>query len=474
MQSRVANLTGRAVRTGLSKLYLVTVHNWRQGPRTRALQRLWASQWWSLDRLQAEQWRSLQQLLLHAYQHVPFYRKMFRGLGAEPQDVRTPDDFRRLPLLTKELIQTHPNELRAEGGFNPAGVYLNHTGGSTGAPLSFWQDAQYRSWGMAELDRDFRLCGYRPGQRQAFLWGSDVDSRFHQTSRGRIHDFLHNLQWIDTFDVDVGKLRRALQQLVVFDPHLLVGYVSSLALMARLVHAEGLVAPRPRAIQTSAEALTQSTREIIEGAFGAKCFDRYGCREVGNIAHECDAHRGLHLLLENNYTEFVTDDHRTADPGTTGQIVVTNLHNHVMPLIRYATGDVGTPSSRPCACGRGLPLMESVKGRISDTIVSPSGKLLHGEFFTHLFYGLDGVRQFQVEQMTTVDLVIRIVTESPESFESTERQVADLISRHGDPAFRIVFQRVTQIPPRKSGKYCFTLSHVPISFGGQSQDVMAR
>jgi phenylacetate-CoA ligase len=439
----------------------------------RAFRALWRSQWWHADRLRAEQWNLTQRLLQHVFEHVPYYRDVFQSLDARPQDFRDPADLLKFPLLTKQIIQTEGPRLRAQSGFDPRGVRRNHTGGSTGTPLSFWQDATYDAWSKAELDRCFGLCGYRPGQRQAFLWGSDVDSKAHKGFIGRLRDLVLNLRWVDTFDLDARRLREAAIELVDFRPHLMVGYVSSLTLLARLIQSEALPAPRPRAVQTSAEVLTPSARALIEQTLGAPCFDRYGCREVGNIAHECDKHAGLHLLMESNYTEFVAQNGTVLAPAAPGQIVVTNLHNYVMPFIRYVTGDVGVPSTRSCDCGRGLPLMDRVEGRVSDVILTPSGRLLHGEFFTHLFYGVAGIRQFQVEQFTQTDLVVRMVADSDQAFDAARARLHDAICHHGDAAFRIDFLRVPHIPPRPSGKYCFTRSHVAISFGKVTPDAFA-
>lgn len=443
-------------------------------PRTYAFRQLMASQWWDRDRLRSLQWDALSRLLEHAYAHVPYYRDVFHSLGARPQDFRSPADILQFPVLTKGIIQTQGPRLRAGRPFAARGVYRNHTGGSTGTPLSFWQDATYRAWGMAELDRNFWMCGYRPGQRQAFLWGSDYDSEAHRSLRGRLHDLILNLRWIDTFDLDVARLRRALADLVSFQPQFMVGYVSSLTLLAHLIEAEGLPAPRPRSIQTSAEVLTPAARELIERTLQAPCFDRYGCREVGNIAHECESHTGLHLLLESNYVEFITEGRTAAPSGASGHIVVTNLRNYTMPFIRYATEDMGVPSDQTCDCGRGLPLMRGLQGRTSDVIVAPSGRLLHGEFFTHLCYGVPGIRQFQVEQNTRTDLVVRMVAESDAAYEAARERLTSLILQHGDAAFRLAFERLDRIPSRKSGKYCFTLSHVALPFNLDAPDAVAR
>lgn len=456
---------GRAVAgTLFSRFYLGAVQPWRDRRRERAFRHLSQSQWWPEERLASEQWQRLQHLLAHAYAHVPLYRERFAALGADPRDVRTPRDLARLPILTKADIQEHGSRLRASAGYEPRSTYINHTGGSTGTPLSFSQDDAYRAWSMAELDRDFTMCGYQRGWRQAFLWGSDYDAKAHVGLGGRLRDMARNLHFVDTFDLTVDTLRRATAELAAFDPQLLVGYVSSVTLLAQVIRKEGLPRPKPRAIQTSAETLTSAARRLIEETLGARCFDRYGCREVGNLAHECDAHDGLHLLVENNYVEFVDDAGEPVSPGEVGQIVVTNLRNRTMPLLRYAVGDLGVPSAARCSCGRGLPMMERVEGRVSDIIVTPAGRLLHGEFFTHLFYGTSGVRQFQVEQRTVAELDVRMVADSDAAYEAARARIADLILRHGDAGFHLTFARVPHIPARRSGKYCFTLSHVPVTF----------
>ncbi len=288
----------------LSRIFYATRRT-RFPARDAAFRSLLRSERMSRDALLAQQWRDLQAMLRHAYTEVPYYRGVFDGLGAKPEDFRTTADVARLPLLTKAIIQEQGERLQAGNLAQIPGVYRNNTGGSTGTPLSFLQDAHYFAWGMAELDRNFWMCGYRPGWRQAFLWGSDYDSKAHIGLRGKLHDMILNLRWYNTFSLRAADIPVLADELVRFRPDLLVGYVSSLTMLATLVRDQGLPAPRPRAIQTSAEVLTADARALLEGVFQSRCFDRYGCREVGNVAHECEAHEGLHLLVESNYTEFV-------------------------------------------------------------------------------------------------------------------------------------------------------------------------
>ena len=420
------------------------------------------TQWWPWQDIQTLQMHKLEILLRHAYENVSFYRRRFSEAGLRPQDIQSPDDLAWLPVLTKSDIQDHLHELLAKG-VDRRRLIENHTGGSTGHPLTFYQDANYWAWADADLLRNYCMAGYQLGMRWAFLWGSDYDARAHKGWFGRLKDrVIYNMIWINTFDLSAETLARQAEQLVRFQPQILIAYVSSATLLARVVREQHIEGIRPRAIQTSAEVLTPDDRQFLEETFGCPIFDRYGCREVSNIAHECEAHAGLHIVAENNLVEFIKESGRPAKSGEEGRMIVTNLNNYAMPFIRYDVGDVGVLSDRPCPCGRGLPLMEAVKGRTTDVFTSPSGRLLHGEFFTHLFYKIQGVYQFQVVQETLEDLNIRIVPGPQFDQDKTFHFLEETIHRYGDPRFQVHFELCEQIPSSASGKYRFTVSKLPV------------
>jgi len=449
---------GALIRTAFAGWY-----GWRPYGRYAAF--LDRSQWWSADRVADWQRDRLASLLRHAYDNVPLYREWFEALGLTPNELRLPEDMAKLPLLTKRDIQRRAADLLAQGS-RRSDLTENHTGGSTGEPLTFFQDANFEAWSEADKLRCYRLAGYELGARWAFLWGSDFDGRTHKGRRGQFIDkLIYNLKWINTFDLNVETLAVAAQQLAAWQPQVLVAYVSSATLLARLIQTRGLKPIRPQTIQTSAEVLTADDRQLLEDVFGCRVFDRYGCREVNNIAHECEAHQGLHILAENNLIELVDGQGRPVEPGQIGRVVVTNLNNRAMPLIRYEIGDLARAATTPCVCGRGLPLLTDIIGRTADVITSPSGKLLHGEFFTHLFYKITGIQQFRVVQDTRADLRIQLVAGPRANETEIMNFLSETIQRHGDPAFRVQFEWHTQLPAASSGKFRFTVSNVPADLG---------
>lgn len=449
--------------TGFFNLLLHTERspfNLRHSPGMRCLKKLLQSQWYSPEQLSLLQLDKTKRLLKQAYEGVPYYRKTFERVGFHPEDFSSMEQLKALPVLTKADIQNHGDELLSRTAV-PGSYYRNQTGGSTGHPLVFYQSREYEAWGLADIWRNFMMCGFRPGERKAFLWGSDYDSRAHRGWKNRVvNDLLReNTVWINTFELTEERLARAALTLASFRPRLIVAYVSSATLLASYVREHGIEI-RPRAVQTSAEVLSSAQRRLLEEVFACPVFNRYGCRELGNIAHECEVHEGLHLLEENNYTEFLDAAGLPVLPGETGAITVTNLNNCVMPLIRYQPGDLGRPAAGLCSCGRGLARMEVVEGRTADIIHSPSGKLIHGEFFTHLFYQLSGVRQFQVVQTSLERLEIRIVPMEGFEKEHACRFLSEAIRAHGDPAFQVVLTLHERIPSSASGKFRFVYSEL--------------
>lgn len=149
---------------------------------------------------------------------------------------------------------------------------------------------------------------------------------------------------------------------------------------------------------TSAEVLEPADRQLIEEVFGCPVFNRYGCREVGVIASECPAHQGLHIAAEGLLVEIVQGNDPVR-PGESGAILVTDLLNLGMPLIRYRIGDMGTWEEGQCPCGRGLPRLREVSGRVTDFLVGADGRLVSGVYLaTYVVARRTSLGQVQILQ----------------------------------------------------------------------------
>jgi phenylacetate-CoA ligase len=437
----------------VSPIFMSRFDAWFRADRWRAYRSLSHSQWLSAEELQRLQEERLR-VIFEVARRTRWYSRLLPSpdiCARHPRQV-----LADLPPLTHSDLQSGLDAISVAEELR-SGAQENYTGGSMGAPLRLYQSPEYRAWGTAELYRDFEMCnGFRTGERRLFLWGSDVDSRDHAGLRGLLRDTLTNQTWVNAFGSADLSPERASAIVRRTKPRLVIGYVSTLVDIAR-----SLTDPPSsiRGVQTAAEMLTPDHREVIERGFGARAYNRYGCREVGNIAHECDNHNGLHLLMENNLTEVVDEAGTvvTAD-GSEGLVTVTNLWNTATPLIRYQPGDIACLGETKCRCGRGAPKLATVVGKSADVIRTPGGRRLHGAFFTHLFYN-QPVRRFRVEQTESDRLEVLVVPDAGYG-DHVKRQICEAIVQHGDPAFVVSWREVEAIPAAPSGKFRFTVSRL--------------
>jgi len=427
----------------------------------RHRQELERSQWLSAEALQELQWDKLQQLLAHAYEYVPFYRRSLTQAGVHPRDIKTWADWQRVPILTKRDVQTHLDDLIATN-YDRARLRRNMTGGSTGAPTVFYQDAEQQAYTKASKMRYRKWYGCELGDKVAFLWGAARDVP-DMSLRARLNLKLKRQRWLNSYGVSVEGMKTFAGEMRTWNPSFMVGYSSSLHLFARFLREHGLDGIHPRAIESSAEKLYDFQRELIEDVFDCQVFDTYGSREFGGVAVECEQHRGLHVLADVHYVELIKDGQPVTE-GDFGDIIITDLHNYAMPFIRYQIGDLGRPQPGLCPCGRGLPLLAEIVGRTHGVISTPDGRYVHTAFFSRLFCELKEVRQFRVHQrsLTEVDILIESDGSNlpPDKLDPIRRRVQ---SRLGDQVV-LTFKLVDEVPPLPSGKLGFVISDVPVSF----------
>lgn len=345
------------------------------------------SQYWPLEKCLSFQWKKLKNLVAYAYANVPYYQTLFKSLGITPGDIQTPADFSKLPILKKKDIQDSFEEMISQK-IDIKGMSVNSTGGSTGMPLNFYQSKEYEIWADASRIRAWKYFqGFDENTLESVLWGAiqDVGKGFsyYQVLYNVIREGILPL---NTFELDPLIIKKYLKIFNTLRPKLLRGYASSLYYIARFIEENSLRIHKPEAIVSSTELLHARMREKIEAVFNCKVYDSYGCREVSQIGTECSEHDGFHIVFENQYVELIDNE-----------IIVTNLNNCLMPFIRYAVGDLASEINyKPCKCGRFSPRISRLIGRDNDNIELPSGKIINGEFFEFLFFGMPEVIQYQI------------------------------------------------------------------------------
>ncbi|EYF02312.1 phenylacetate--CoA ligase family protein [Chondromyces apiculatus] len=423
------------------------------------LQELERSQWRSEADLRELSFRRVVEAIRYAEQHVPLYRRRFADHGVRARDVQSPDDLLRFPVLTKSDIRKHGKELIAEGFHGK--MYQSGTGGSTGEPIQFSYDHRTYESRIAAAMRADGWAGASPGERELHIWSraTTPETPLRKAKR-RAHETILRKRMICAWELGQDQLADLCDTIEDFQPRVIISYPTPLYHLSRYALEKGRRLPSPRGIVTSAERLFQHHREVIERAFDAKIFDRYGCREVMLIASECERHEGKHLNLENVHVEIVRSG-RHAGAGEPGEVILTDLNCRSMPLIRYKNEDVATLAPKPCSCGRGMPMLSSVEGRMLDMIVGPEGQLLAGEFFPHLLKDYRDVARFQVHQDKSRAITIKLMPNEGLAAETPARVERSMREFLGERA-SIKVEVVDDIPLTKGGKYRLTVSEVPV------------
>jgi phenylacetate-CoA ligase len=412
-------------------------------------------QWLVANALQSLQLRKLNALLDHCWRHVPFLQGFWRDAGCRPGALGHLDELARYPTMTKSVITANYEAMIAVPWRGR--TLTKTTGGSTGDPFRFEYTMDVYARRTAVMWRGYGWAGARLGTRTAYLWGTGLRKGGWGGIKDRLYHKAFNRRFLDAFTLSGANIDQRIDEIARYRPHALVGYVTPIVIVARRMIETGRAIGGLRGVLTGAEALYAPEREIIERAFGCRAFDTYGAREVMLMASECDHHRGLHVNADHLLLETQTSDRRPAPPGEAGDVAITDFHNYGMPMVRYLNGDRATYSGAPCSCGRGLPLLQSVDGRVLDLIQTPDGRHVPGEFFVYAMLDWPTVRQWQVVQTAADCVEFRLVVSEPFTPAMRERLMSKVRSTAGT-ALRVEIHEVDVIPPTPSGKRRLTIS----------------
>lgn len=353
--------------------------------------------------LKSQELEKLKKIFLYAKKNVPYYMRKFENIRVE--DIKSLDDWEKVPILTKQDIKDNSKDLLA---LNIATKRLNKvtTGGSTGVPLTVYHDKNFPlevlSW------RVLNWWGIEPSDNIAFI--------FRKVRTG-IKATLNSLLWYPTQRVFLdaslmtdNSMEVFYKKLIRIKPPIIQGYVGGVFEFSKFCQRNNYKIDFLKAVWVTSAPLSEPSRKVMENIFNAPVYDQYGCGEVYWIAAECSKKEGLHVLSDVRYLEILDDNNRVVSTGEYGDITLTDLENYAFPLIRYKNGDRGRYLKHKCSCGLPFPLIDKIKGRITDVLKFESGKVIAGDYLTTIFDDCpDAVEAFQVYQYKDYSLALYCV-----------------------------------------------------------------
>ncbi|HEY9202181.1 MAG TPA: hypothetical protein VIQ81_11350 [Gammaproteobacteria bacterium] len=441
----------------MSGLVFPLYHILRNDGVIPAMKRMENNQWKSQAELKDIQAQKLRILIEHCHENVPYYRELFNREAVFFGD-NFLAAFNKIPPLTKQLVNANRARLMAD---NVSSVDLveNSTGGSTGESMRFYNDRNSLVERQAVVLRNQKWVGASYSDKEVRLWGAQMDLNKASGLRSKIHGLLNNIVHLSTYDLSDDSMQSYVDIINRYKPKLLISYPSPLAAFSRYITSNNINIYPVKSIITSAEKLYDWHRIAIQQAFpDSEIFDRYGCREFGNIAHECNKHEGYHVNDERFFLEILNDKFQQVNEGEVGKLYITDLDNYGFPFVRYEIGDLASFTSKTCSCGRGLSLLSSIEGRSFDVIMCPNGNRVAGTFWTICLRRYDGVVRFQVVQENLETVRLKLITDNSykDSFESLIK--SDIYDKCGK--LNIIFDYVETIELTKSGKEKLVISNV--------------
>lgn len=414
---------------------------------------------WSHKRIKGYQRSELEKLILHAYKNVPYYTKVFDKAGVVKNDRVNMEAFNSIPILNKDIIRDNFESLKSRD-FEKRHPILNHTGGSTGQPLTLYQDKNYYEWNIANKMFYAWFHGKDIGEKEMKLWGSDRDIIENTIGFKNILQFyLYNRKFINSFRFDNDQMEKTVREINSFKPKLLWGYVDSIYALSIFVKNQGLRIFNPPVIFTAAGTLYQSTRRHIKSVFQkSRIINVYGSRELGDMAFQEDEKGGLLVFDHSHLIDLVPLKPESKEK----RIIVTSLKNYAMPLIRYDIGDVSTGFDKLSGDKAHFTKLKDVTGRVMTLFKRPDGGYVSPEFFIHMvgvYYNKGDIKQFQIIQKSISEIVVKVVPNGRLEKSTTEK-VSSVIKKVMGDKVQIKYVSVKNIPKSKSGKYLYAVSEV--------------
>ena len=426
------------------------------------------SQWWSREKLEEHQMQQLSTLLHHAYDNVPYYRKLFDERGLKPKDIQDWDDLKKLPYLTKGIIRENLSDLIARN-YPKSKLQCATTGGSTGIPMGF-----YHEKGVSEAkERAFIITlwhrvNFKMGDRCVVLRGNVV----HSANKGKFweYDPVNKNLILSSYHMTDELLPNYIAKIREFRPDFIQAYPSVVTILARFMEKNDI---KPftslKALLCGSENLYPWQRELLEEVFQCRVYSWYGHSERAVLAGECEKSTYYHIFPEYGIVELINKDgNPVTNEDELGEIVATGFNNFICPFIRYRTMDLAIRTDAKCECGWNYPLVKTVEGRLQEFFVDKTGSLTT---FTCAHKALWNVKEkinaYQYVQNEPGKVLLNIDVRNKFSISDIDSVKRTFLNFY--PRFDITIKFVEDIPRTERGKFTYLIQKLPIEFGDFAQ-----
>jgi len=433
---------------------------WKYIKHAKVLQyykQLQKHQWLTREEILKIQRKKLYELIQYANQNIPHYQKIIQDSNLHFSEDTIFTDLKNFPILTKDTIRKNFHQLYK---FRDNFYYKNTSGGSTGEPILFYQDMDYFAWNTATKILFDEWAGRKIGERIVKMSAPLQDLR--NCGRGiksYLRQQISGITMLDDIKMTEKDKLRCVQQINHIQPIL---YFTFNRELSRFIEEHHLQVHSPNSVMTTGSILYPQVKARIEKVFRAPVFNCYGSREVGSVACNCLQDKGFHVIPTIHYIEILDDNGMEIKSGKEGNVVITLLSNYTMPLIRYKIGDIAILSKKKCQCGRGLPLLEKVIGRIRGRVKNKYGDFVSTGLYS-LFYFKENIRKFQLIQETTELININLVLidkkklkDMNQFFTETNQKICKIMGHQ----LTVKYNIVDKIEPSPSGKYLYIFSRV--------------
>ena len=409
----------------------------------------------------------LQALIQHCYANVPYYTKLFDSIGLKPEDIQCRDDLQKLPILTKQMVREHYDELISKD-IDKRHYQKGSTGGSTGTPLKFMKDTPTWNMAWASSFRAWEWYGFHVGEKMMTLGGNSLVTKKKRLTPKDIFDLyiMRNMKR-SSAEVDDAAMQAHYEAYMAYKPKAMRGYASSLVILARYIAKKNLPVLPMTCILTTGEILMPEYRKTLQEVFGCPVYDEYGAGDGGVDAHECLLQDGLHISEERCVLEITDKEGNVLPDGEIGYVTSTDLGNYVFPFLRYQVGDMAYIKPEKCACGRASRVIGQVIGRAGKLLYNKQGVPIsptmlpimlyrdndyHNEVNCAIYNKID---QFQIRQDKQGDIRILLKLKDPNEAHEQFEYCIENFRRHFVGS-KVSLEFVDSIPPMPSGKedYC--------------------